>query len=511
MRGNGHKIIRVRQGSIAEEMGVLPGMYLVSVNGSAIEDIFDYQFLMDDEEVRILIREEDGEEALLEIEKEPEEDFGVEFENSLMDEYRSCCNRCIFCFIDQMPPGMRDTLYFKDDDSRLSFLQGNYVTLTNMKDKDIDRIIRYHMEPINISVHTTNPVLRRSMLGNRFAGDVFPKIRRLCDAGITMNGQIVLCKGINDGAELERSIRDLATYRPAMQSVSIVPAGLTKYRDGLAELEPFDAASAGEVIDLVEKWQRTLAAENPLADSPHFVHASDEWYILAGREMPEAERYDGYLQLENGVGMVRLMEAEVRAELVRLRKASDFSCKYQQGGAESPMRDVESGFIGKCSRSDGGFVISDKSEMTPHLGCRRVAVATGVLMHLYLKQFSKWIMEEYPGVDVRICPIKNEFFGERITVSGLVTGRDLISQLKDLQSDGKGGDALGDELLIPVNMLRSGERVFLDDITTDDVERELGIPVRVVSRGGDEFVRAVLGLPTEIDKDRQTYELEDLQ
>ena len=210
MKKNGHRIIKVNPDSIAWEMGVEPGMYLVSVNGVDIEDVFDYQYLMDEEEIDVLIREENGEETLLEIEKDPDEDFGVEFENSLMDEYRSCCNHCIFCFIDQMPPGMRETLYFKDDDSRLSFLQGNYVTLTNMKDRDIDRIIRYHMEPINISVHTTHPELRRKMLGNRFAGDIFPKVQRLCDAGITMNGQIVLCRGVNDGEELDRSIRDLA-------------------------------------------------------------------------------------------------------------------------------------------------------------------------------------------------------------------------------------------------------------------------------------------------------------
>lgn len=474
MRDCGHRIARVFPGSIAEEAGVLPGMYLVSVNGCVIEDIFDYQFLMDDEEVRVLIREENGDETVLEIEKDPDEDFGVEFENSLMDEYRSCCNRCIFCFIDQMPPGMRETLYFKDDDSRLSFLQGNYVTLTNMKDKDIDRIIRYRMEPINISIHTTNPELRRTMLGNRFAGDVFPRIKKLSDAGITMNGQIVLCRGINDGAQLERSIRDLVSYRPAMQSVSIVPAGLTKYRDGLAKLEPFDAASAGEVIDLIEKWQRKLMADDPHAESPHFVHASDEWYILAGREMPEEDRYDGYLQLENGVGMVRLMEEGVRAELCRLRGMSGISGKCESFTPEAP---------------------------------RKVSVATGLLMQTYLEKFSEWIMKECPGVRVRICPIRNDFFGERITVSGLVTGKDLIHQLKEMQSECGGENVLGDELLIPVNMLRSGENVFLDDITTEDVERELGIPVRVVGRGGEKFVQAVLNLPVLDDADLQLYEL----
>ena len=462
MKNKGHRIIKVNPDSIAWEMGVEPGMYLISVNGVDIEDVFDYQYLMDEEEIDVLIREENGEETLLEIEKDPDEDFGVEFENSLMDEYRCCCNHCIFCFIDQMPPGMRDTLYFKDDDSRLSFLQGNYVTLTNMKDRDIDRIIRYHMEPINISVHTTNPELRRKMLGNRFAGDIFPKIQRLCDAGITMNGQIVLCRGINDGEELERSIRDLAGYRPAMQSVSVVPVGLTKYRQGLAKLTPFDRKSAAEVIDLIEKWQRMFVSENPNTVSPHFIHASDEWYILAGRELPEEDRYDGYLQLENGVGMVRLMETEIQDALNGM----------------------------------------DDTDLQIH---RKVTIATGFLIRDYIEKFAKLVADRYPGLNVRVRAIRNDFFGNLITVSGLVTGRDLIAQLKELQSDSD-MEPLGEEILIPVNMLRSGEKVFLDDITTDDVEKELGLPVRVVWSGGEKFVRALLGLTDTENEKRQIYE-----
>ena len=463
MRIGGHKIIKVNPDSIAEEMGVEPGMYLISVNGVEIEDVFDYQYLMEDTEISVLIRDGGGEETLLEIEKDFDEDFGVEFDNSLMDEYRSCCNRCIFCFIDQMPPGMRDTLYFKDDDSRLSFLQGNYITLTNMRDKDIDRIIRYHMEPINISVHTTNPALRRTMLGNRFAGDIFPKMRRLRDAGITMNGQIVLCRGINDGDELERSIRDLAEYRPAMQSVSVVPVGLTKYRDGLAKLMPFDKESASCVIDTIEKWQKKFAAEDPDTTSPHFIHASDEWYILAGRELPDEDRYDGYLQLENGVGMVRLMENEIRNAL------------------EDP-------------------------EYADHEVSRKITVVTGMLIRDYLKMFSEWVMEKFPQIEIKVQAIRNDFFGERITVSGLITGQDLIAQLKELIISSPDADPLGEELLLPVNMLRSGEKVFLDDLTTDDVERELGIPVRVVWSGGNNFVRAVLGLSEPEQGERQVYE-----
>ena len=462
MQQKGHRIKNVFEDSIAWELGVLPGMYLISVNGTPVEDVFDYRYLMNDELVHVLIREESGEETLLEIEKEADEDFGIEFESSLMDDYRNCCNRCIFCFIDQMPKGMRETLYFKDDDARLSFLQGNYVTLTNMKDRDIERIIRYHMEPINISVHTTNPGLRCRMLGNRFAGDVFPRIRALADAGIRMNGQIVLCRGINDGDELDRTIRDLASYRPAMRSVSIVPVGLTKYRDGLARLTPFDSESAGQVIDQIEGWQKRFVGDGTDPVSPHFVHASDEWYILAGRELPEEERYDGYLQLENGVGMVRLLENEIHETL----------------GSPAFLDEADKAVCGKE---------------------RKVILACGKLIESRLKEIAGWIGERWPNVDIHIRAIRNDFFGERITVSGLITGGDLIGQLRN-----EAGTA--DELLIPVSMLRSGEKVFLDDLTTEDVERELGMSVRIAWTGGEEFVRACLGMETAAAPERQVYE-----
>ncbi len=315
-----HKISRVLPESIAEELEIEPGDVLLAVNDQPIEDVFDYHYYTNEEYLTVLIRKPDGEEWELEIEKEFEEDLGIEFESSLMDEYRSCRNKCIFCFIDQMPPGMRKTLYFKDDDSRLSFLQGNYVTLTNMSDHDIDRIIRYHLGPINISFQTTNPKLRCKMLNNRFAGDVFPKIRRLADAGIEMNGQIVLCRGVNDKEELERSIRDMAATLPSLRSVSVVPVGLSKYRDGLYPLEPFDAASAAEVIDTIEAWQKKIYPVHGV----HFIHASDEWYLLANRPLPEEERYDGYLQLENGVGMLRLLYEEVKAEVEMME--TDYPC-----------------------------------------------------------------------------------------------------------------------------------------------------------------------------------------
>ena len=301
-----HIINKVEKGSIADELNIAPGDALICINGQKIEDVFDYHYLIHEEEVTVLIRKPDGEEWEFEIEKDYDEDLGIVFESGLMDDYKSCRNKCIFCFIDQMPKGMRDTLYFKDDDSRLSFLQGNYITLTNMKQNDIERIIRYRLEPINISVHTTNPALRCKMLNNSFAGEALAHMQRLKEESIQMNGQIVLCKGINDGAELEQSIRDLTSYIPCMQSLSVVPAGMTKYREGLYPLEPFTKTDAGEVISVIHRWQQYCMERYGI----HFVHAGDEWYLMAEKEIPKEETYDGYLQLENGVGMMRLLEDE---------------------------------------------------------------------------------------------------------------------------------------------------------------------------------------------------------
>lgn len=309
-----HIVDKVLPGSIAEELEIEKGDRLISINGQEIGDVFDYHFLVNDDFLTVLIEKSTGEQWELEIEKDYEDDLGIEFGQGLMDEYRSCRNKCMFCFIDQMPKGMRETLYFKDDDSRLSFLQGNYITLTNMSDDDVDRIIRYHLEPINISFHTTNPELRCKMLHNRFAGEALKKIDRLYEGGITMNGQIVLCKGVNDGEELERSIRDMMKYLPCLQSVSVVPVGLTKYREGLYPLESFTKEDAKEVLSIIHKWQKKAYDEFGY----HFIHAGDEWYILAEEEMPEEERYDGYLQLENGVGMMRLLQNEFAEEYAGL-------------------------------------------------------------------------------------------------------------------------------------------------------------------------------------------------
>ena len=431
-----HIIKNVLPGSIAEELEISAGDKLLAINDQEIEDVFDYHFLANEEYLTVLIEKPDGEQWELEIEKEYEEDLGIEFEQGLMDEYRSCRNKCIFCFIDQMPKDMRETLYFKDDDSRLSFLQGNYVTLTNMSDHDIDRIIRYHLEPINVSFQTTNPELRCKMLHNRFAGEALNKVDRLYEGGITMNGQIVLCKGINDGEELERSIRDLMKYAPQLQSVSVVPVGLSKYRDGLYPLLPFTKEDAKEVLHIIHKWQKKAYEEFGI----HFIHGGDEWYILAEEELPEEERYDGYLQLENGVGMLRLL-----------------------------MNEFEEGY----ERLNG-----DEKD-------REVSIATGFLAYPYIQRMADRIVEKYPKSKLHVYGIRNDFFGELITVSGLITGQDLIGQLK--------GKALGEKLLLPCNMLRIGEQDFLDDVTLQDVKDALQVPVDIVKSSGQDFIDAVLG------------------
>ena len=341
MKEKGHLIARIEPGSIAEEMEIEAGDRLLEINGQAVEDVFDYQYLTQDEYVEVLVAKPSGEEWLLEIDKDYEEDLGIIFENGLMDDYRSCSNKCIFCFIDQMPPGMRPTLYFKDDDSRLSFLQGNYVTLTNMSDVDVERIIKYHMSPINISFQTTNPELRCRMLHNRFAGEALKKVDRFYEAGIEMNGQIVLCKGFNDGEELERSIRDLTCYLPHLKSVSVVPVGLSKYRDGLEPLEPFEREDAKAVIGQIRRWQEKLYPEYGL----HFVHASDEWYVLAGEELPPEETYDGYLQLENGVGMLRLMMEEFEDAMERLSQPGALEGRILSGTYSSVTGQISYPYI----------------------------------------------------------------------------------------------------------------------------------------------------------------------
>lgn len=427
----------VTHGSAAFDAGIEPGDILLSVNGQGIEDIFDYRFLITEELISVEIEKIDGEIWEVEIEKDVYEDPGLEFEDSLMDESKSCTNKCIFCFIDQLPKGMRETVYFKDDDSRLSFLTGNYVTLTNMKTADLDRIIRYRMSPINVSVHTTDPELRRFMLGSRLAGDVLDKIRMLVSGGITVNAQIVLCRDINDDEHLDRTLTDLMSLYPGVGSISIVPVGITRWRQGLYELKPFDAASSGKVIEQVEAYQALMRRLHGSAA----VYLADEFYIMSGRELPGYEAYEDFPQLENGVGMVAMFRSEF----------------YDFLNNEAPA------FKGE----------------------RHISIATGFSASEYIKGMASELENRYNGLKVDVFPIKNDFFGENVTVTGLLTGGDIAAQLDK--------NRLGSELLISRSMLRSGEQVFLDDYTVEKLEKSSGVKVTVVDNDGAEFVRKILG------------------
>lgn len=430
--GNNARLIKeVAENSAAWEAGIRAGDRLCLINGERIGDIFDYQYECADTEIELTIKHKNGRYSTYLLEKTEDEDPGLIFEDGLMDDYKRCRNKCIFCFIDQMPEGMRDTLYFKDDDSRLSFLQGNYVTLTNMSDDDIERVIRYNLEPINISFQTTNPELRNMMMGNRFAGEALKKADRLFEAGVRMNGQIVLCRGVNDREELDRSIADLAGYIPCLESVSVVPVGISRYREGLYPLEPFNGKDAAEVIDQIEGWQEKLFEEHGI----HFVHASDEWYLIAGRPVPAADRYDGYLQLENGVGMVRLLTDEVEEELKEL---------------EGDQRSGE------------------------------LSIATGMLIYPVIRELTERAGRYYPNISVRVYPVINRFFGESITVSGLLTGKDILEQLK--------GKELGSRLFLPANLLRAGTEVLLDDMTVTSLSDALQVPISIVKSDGASFL-----------------------
>ena len=429
------------------------GDTVIAINGNQILDVLDYKFFAYDKSLKVRLKRPDGSEYELDVKKSEGGDLGLNFESYLMDKPRSCSNACVFCFIDQLPRGMRKTMYFKDDDARLSFLLGNYITLTNLSPREVERIIALHISPINVSVQTTNPELRCKMLHNRFAGEALKKIDRLYEAGTPMNGQVVMCKNLNDGDELDRTIRDLTKYIPCMESVSVVPVGLSKYRDGLYPLEPITAEDAAKTIDIIEKWQKKVYAEHGI----HFIHASDEFYILAGRELPEEERYDGYIQLENGVGMIRLLTTEVHEALDELE--------------------------------------GDEEE-------EELSIATGKLAAVYLAGFLEEIKKKFPNRKVHLYPIRNDFFGEMITVAGLITGQDLIAQLKD--------KLLGSRLLLPECMFRSGEEVFLDDITRQEVENALQVPVNIVKSSGQDFVNAVLHASEESGASYEAYELKEI-
>lgn len=430
-----HKIIEVLSGSPAMAAGVVAGDTLLTMDGEEIIDVLDYRYQEENETLLLGIRHADGSEEDIAIEKDESEELGLVFAESLMDNYQNCTNKCMFCFIDQMPPGMRETLYFKDDDTRLSFFQGNYVTLTNLKEEEIDRICFYKLSPMNVSVHTTNPELRCKMLKNRFAGKILERMKRFREAGITMNGQVVLVKGHNDGEELERTIHDLTQFLPQMQSLSVVPVGLTKFREGLPEIEPFAKEDAIRLLEQVHRWQAICLQHF----GTRFVYASDEWYILAGRELPTEEEYEGYMQIENGVGMLTSLMTDVRHVL-----------SHVKGDAR----------------------------------VRTGTIATGVLAAPYIRQLVAETKEHFPNLDIEVVTIINHFFGERITVSGLLTGKDIIEQLS--------GRPLGDRLLLPANLLRSGEDVLLDDMTVTDIENALQTPVTIVKSMGQEFVDGLI-------------------
>ncbi len=423
-------------GGIGEELGFEPGDILLSIDSQIIEDVLDYYYLCEKESLTLQILTKDGEEVECVVDKDENEDLGLIFEEEFMGKYRRCSNQCIFCFIDQMPKGMRSSLYFKDDDSRLSFLNRNYITMTNMSESDFDKIIRYQMSPINISVQAAEPELRVRMLKNKRASELIPRLRRLKEAGIQMNGQIVLCKGVNDKEHLDYTIKALMEFMPEMTSVSIVPVGLSKFREGLFPLEPFTKEELGEVIDQVEPYRKEAYEKTGL----HFVHLSDEFYIGAGRPLPEEEAYDGYLQLENGVGMMRLFVDEAEAA-IRLLDPSE----KQKGN---------------------------------------VGLITGELASGYIRQICQKIMEVYPELKIQVHVIINHFFGENITVTGLITGQDILAQLKNKD--------LGQRLLLPGNLLKADEDILLDDVSVSDLEKALQIPISIVKSSGESFVESIL-------------------
>ncbi len=433
------KITDVISGSAAERVGIVPGDTLVSINGNEINDVLDYRFYLAERLVRISVLS-DGEIVEKKIKKGEYSDIGLEFETPLMDKKHSCKNGCIFCFIDQNPEGLRESLYFKDDDSRLSFIHGNYITLTNMTDSDIDRIIKMRFSPINISVHTTNPELRVRMMKNKNAGRVLSYLDRIAEAKLNMCGQIVLCKGINDGVELLRSMKDLSKYYPYMSSVAVVPAGLTKFRDKLYPLTDFTAEEAGRVIDMIDAFGKECLD----GFGSRIFFAADEFYLKAHRPIPEEEYYEGYPQIENGVGMLRSFEEEF------------------------------------------GMAWEDVQDMVGTLTSpRTVSISTGVASYPMILSLSEKLMKLFPSLTIKVYKIINNFFGESITVSGLLTGVDIYESLK--------GRELGDELFVPENALRDGEDVFLCGMTLEELSRGLSVKIRKSKCDGYEFVRDVLG------------------
>ena len=427
------KISSVNTGSSADRCGIKGGDTLLKINGHDIVDVLDYRFYQLERDIT-LDYVSDCEFKTASVKKAEYEELGMEFDSYLMDKEHSCRNKCIFCFIDQMPKGMRETLYFKDDDSRLSFLFGNYITLTNLSQHEIDRIISMHISPVNVSVHTTNPELRCMMMNNRFAGESLNIMRKFAEAGIVLNCQLVICPGINDGDELKRSLTDLEQM--GVNSIAIVPVGLTDHREGLYPLTPFNKDTANEVIDIVESFADICLKKH----SRRIAFAADELYIKAEREIPDAEYYEDYPCLENGVGLIALQKDE-------------FTFALEEAEADNNL-------------------------------VRTKTIACGVSAAPYLRELCSMLKGKFPNVCVTVKPVVNNFFGTMINVSGLIVGQDLIAQLKDTD--------LGSEVLIPVCMLRSGEDVFLDDITRSGAEDALNTKITAVDNSGEALLYAII-------------------
>lgn len=427
-----NRIIGVDAGSIAEEAGIMPGDMLEKIDGKEVKDILQYKYLCAAEELEIEILKENGDREIIEIEKDEYEDLGLEFEYPLLGPAKACANKCIFCFIDQLPKGMRKTLYFKDDDSRLSFLHGNYVTLTNLSDEDIKNLCETRVSPINISVHATNPEVRAFMMGNKNAGNLLPRMKRFAKAGIIMNCQIVLCRDVNDGRILDDTIKTLGEMYPSIYSVSVVPVGLSDYRDGLYDLKPFDKESATAVIEQVSTWQKKFLEQF----GTRIIYLADEFYLKAEMPMPDSEEYEDFPQIENGVGLISSMREEV-----------DFAIE----------------------------------NVCPMIKERTVSIATGVAAFDFLCGVAKEIECAAKGLKINVYKVINKTFGEKITVAGLLGGKDLIRDLE--------GKELGDTLYISSSMLRDGENVFLDDVTTDELEKALSTKVEAVDCDGAMLIR----------------------
>ncbi|MFI3211192.1 MAG: DUF512 domain-containing protein [Peptostreptococcaceae bacterium] len=433
-------ISKVYKNSIADELNIVEGDLLISINNQEINDIIEYKFLMSDEYLEVEIQKINKEIYIYEIEKDYDDDLGIEFTNPIIDKAKSCKNKCVFCFIDQLPKGMRETLYFKDDDSRLSFLQGNFITLTNMSDEDIDNIIKYRISPINISVHTTNPELRVKMLKNRFSGKVYEIMQRLHDAQIQMNCQIVLCPGYNDKEELERTVKDLSNLYPYVNSVAAVPVGITKHRGHLPNLEIFSEETAKETINQVHKLHKEYMDKL----GTRFIFLSDEFYMIANEDLLEYDQYEGFIQLENGVGMIKKQDDDCRKYLNEIEK----------------------------NQSERLYVK------------KKVSLATGHSAFEFMTELTTHIMDKCENLEINVYKIKNNFFGETITVSGLITATDIIDQLQGID--------LGETLYIPRNMLKADEEIFLDNITLEEIQKTMNIEVVPCLSEGNDFIDKIL-------------------